>query len=153
MARLLTTMQLSGAKELQKTINSLLPELRKSAERAVLRAGAGPILSAAISGAKFKDETGQLRKSLGISVRSIRKNITARVGPRSGFGVTVNGKKHNPVKYAHLVEFGTSHSSPHPFIRTAIESAKSESASAIADGLDKHLSKVCAKLAKKGASK
>jgi len=36
------------------------------------------------------------------------------------------GKRINPVKYAHLVEFGTRHSRPYPFIRNAMSQKRSE---------------------------
>ena len=93
-------------------------------------------------------------KSIGTTVRKTRKGqTTARVGARTGFKTTVtrNGKPviADPVKYAHLVEYGTTHSAAKPFIRPAIESTQDQVMGAMATGYDKHLTKVVARIRRK----
>jgi HK97 gp10 family phage protein len=151
-------------KDVQKALAKLPEELMKSSEKSVIRAGAKPILKSAQ--AKVPQVTGLLKKSLGITVKKPRGESypTARIGARTGFqgkflGVRVSkskknfGKKYNsyqnPFKYVHLVELGTSHSAAKPFIRPAIDAAQNEVIDAMAQGLDKHLTRVAARLAKK----
>ena len=127
-------------------------ELRKSALSAVLRAGAAPIRKAAKINARHSRDTGLLEKSISLRV----KNGTARVGPARGLRQEVTrtdkrtGRKYkemaDPNNYSHLVEYGTSHSAAKPFIRPAIDSASGEVLAAMASGLDKHLTRVVARL-------
>lgn len=159
--------RLVGVREVQRTLDKLAPELMKSAERAVLRAGAKPILQAAKSKVPIvKKNGGLLKKSLGVNVKKVRGVTDARIGPRFGFRVSrgfaiarkdsKNRKKGeryeafaNPVKYSHLVEYGTSRTAAKPFIRPAVESASPKVVDAMADGLSKHLDRVAARLARR----
>ncbi len=137
-----------------------LPDaLRKSAETAVLRAGAVPIRKAAKANAAKSKDTGLLQKSISLSVKGKPGNRSARVGPAKGLRQKVTrtdkrtGKKYeeiaDPNNYSHLVEYGTSHSPAKPFIRPAIDSAEGETLDAMTTGLEKHLTRVAARLAKK----
>ena len=58
--------------------------------------------------ARVPRKTGRLRKALGRKVTTDRnsKRVTGVVGPRANFALVIGGKKVNPAKYAHLVEFG-----------------------------------------------
>lgn len=133
-------------------LDRLPGELRKSALSAVLRAGATPIRKAAKINARKSRDSGLLEKSISLRV----KNGSARVGPARGIRQQVTrtdkrtGRKYteiaDPNNYSHLVEYGTSHSAPKPFIRPAIDSASGDVLSAMATGLDKHLTRVVARL-------
>jgi HK97 gp10 family phage protein len=146
--------QLVGVKELQRSMNALAPELMKSAERAVLRAGAAPILKAAKQNAQSSRDSGLLYKSLGVNVKKVRGITDARIGPRTGMrqAVSRDGKPPriaNPANYSHLVEYGTSHSAAKPFIRPAVDSASPKVVDAMAQGLDKYLTRTAARLARR----
>lgn len=140
-----------------KSLDDLLPQFRKSAERAVLRAGAKPILKAAK--AKVPVNTGLLKKSLGVSVKANRDGwMSARVGPRKGFkSKNKSGRKRGQAKgktadaqeISWYVETGTPRARAQPFIRPAIDQAAGEVIDAMAAGLDQHLTRVAARLAKK----
>ena len=86
--------------------------------------------------AKARRVTGLLRRSLGRKVKLFKNGVAiAIVGPRVGFeqevqrgGRTVMSK---PTKYSHLVEKGTKHSKPQPFLRPAGEEQKGIVESAI----------------------
>jgi len=140
-----------GVRDLSRALDRLPDELKRSAENAVLRAGAKPILGAARS--KVAKASGLLKKSLGVNVKKMKGDTTARVGPRKGRGGKVKrGNREvfqNPTKYSHLVEYGTSHSAAKPFIRPAVESTQGAVVGAMAAGLDKHLTKVVRKLKSK----
>jgi len=141
-----------------KSLDDLLPQFRKSAEKAVLRAGAKPILKAAKD--KVPVNTGLLKKSLGVSVSANRSGwISARVGPRKGFksknltgrkkGKATEGKMADAQEISWYVETGTPRASAQPFIRPAIDQAANEVINAMAAGLDQHLTRVAARLARK----
>ena len=149
----------AGLRGVMSALDDLLPQLRKSAETAVLRAGAAPIRKAARANAAKCKDSGLLRKSIGLNIATVRGEKSARIGPQKGLRQKVTrtdkrtGKKReeiaDPNNYSHLVEFGTSHSSAQPFIRPAIDSAQGQTLNAMTAGLDKHLTRVAARLAKK----
>ena len=151
--------ELSGVRNVISALDRLAPALRKSAETAVLRAGAKPIEKAAKANASRSKDTGLLKKSIGMKIATVKGQKSARVGPRKGMRQEVTrtdkrtGKKYkeiaDPNNYSHLVEYGTSHSAAKPFIRPAIDSAQGETLNAMAAGLDKHLTRVAARLAKR----
>lgn len=143
---MITQVKIEGVREISRRLEKLADNYVKRAEKAALKSGAGPILKSSKNYAQASRDTGLLTRSLGISVRKVGGNFTARVGARSGFRKVVEGKVKNPVKYSHLVELGTSRSAAKPFIRPAIESAKGEVLEAMAAGLDKFLTNECAKL-------
>lgn len=150
-----------------RALDNLPEQYRKSAEKAVLRAGSKPILKAAR--AKVPVDTGMLKKSLGISVHANRSGwISARIGPRKGFKSkkSLTGRKRvratkrrrstwqerkmaDAQEISWYIETGTSHSPASPFIRPAIDEAQGEVIEAMASGLDKHLTRVAARAAKK----
>lgn len=147
----------SSVNALRKNLDSLPVHLQKVAEKAVLRTGANIILKAAK--ARVPVRSGILKKSLGVSVTSGKAGITARVGPRAGVkyryqtnktgrrGKT-KGKNINAQEVAFHIETGTPKMAAQPFIRPAIDDNKRQILEAMAQGLDKHLTKVCARLAK-----
>lgn len=121
------------------------------ASRDVLR----PMLSAAR--ARVSVRYGVLKKSLGIKTKKYRRSgtIVTALGPRSGFKVPVvdrrTGKTKlvNPQMYSHLVERGTQHSPPQPFLRPAWDGGKASAmkvyAQRILKGFDREAKKLVAK--------
>ncbi len=137
------SIKMHGMRELNRAFKRLPDELKKSGEKAVLRAGAKPINVAAK--AKAPVGTGLLKKSIGTNVKKVDGEVTARVGPRSGWKqeVTRNGQRvvSDPNKYSHLLEFGTSSIAARPFIRPAIDSTRGQVVGAMAVGLDKYVAR------------
>jgi HK97 gp10 family phage protein len=160
------TIDKGSLRDLMRSLDNLPKELQKSAEKAVLRAGGKPILAAAR--AKVPVDTGNLKKSLGVSVHANRAGwISARVGPRKGFkGKSKTGRKRERAakgkrgtfqenkladaqEISWYVETGTPRSAARPFIRPAIDSAAGAVLEAMAAGLDQHLTRVTARLARR----
>jgi HK97 gp10 family phage protein len=120
-----------------------------------------PIRKSAKGFAARSKDTGLLEKSIGLSVKKVGGQKSARIGPRKGMRKEVTrtdqrtGKTYkeiaDPNNYSHLVEYGTAHSAAKPFIRPAIDESQGEVITAMAAGLDKHLTRVAARLAKKSA--
>jgi len=145
--------KMDGFKQLERSLSKLPKALSDGVERSALRAGAKPIEKKAK--ASVAVSSGLLKQSLGTSVKKNRGgenkgNLSARVGARTGFGKTemVNGKpvRKDPVKYAHLVEYGTSRTAAKPFIRPAVESSKNEVLEGMAKGYEKGMARVSKKI-------
>jgi HK97 gp10 family phage protein len=166
-----TAIKITGINQLRRTIDRLPAELKKRAEVPVLRAGAKPINQAAKRKVNVGNEEfpGLLKKSLGIVVKKVKGIYSARIGARTGFKKSLgtkiarktNGKKvkgqpydayKNPTQYSLMVEMGTRHSAPRPFIRPAVDSTKGEVLGAMAGGLEKHLHRTAKRLAKKASA-
>lgn len=146
-------------------IDKLAPEFRKSAEKAVLLAGSKPILKDVkknLSGSPVKTRTGLLKKSMGVSIYTGQGGfVSARIGSRNGskykYAKNKTGRRHRNKKgkpiateeVAWYLETGTPKMAAKPFIRPALESAKGQVINNMAAGLDKHLTRVVARLAKK----
>ena len=145
---MIPTVKVDGIKELRRALDRLPKELQRASETTALREGMKPVLKTARGIAP--NDTGLLKKAIGLTVRKGKNGVTARVGARTGFKKEVkrNGKtvKADPSKYSHLVEFGTSHSAAKPFIRPAVESNTSAISDGIAKGYEKGLEKAIAKV-------
>jgi len=105
-------------------------------------AGCRPIRAAARS--RVPVRFGQLKKSIGTRVKVYPRGnaIWAGVGVRLGFLSVIDGKKVDPNKYAHLVEWGTKphilRGAMHPgakashFLRSAFDSRQAQAFSEVA---------------------
>ena len=123
--------KVEGLAGVMATLDALDARLRGKTLRKAGRAAGQIIVKAAKANARAADETGQLRKSIGVKVRLYRTtgNLLVVVGPRTGFKadrVRERNKwfrttmKVNPVRYAHLVELGTGRSRARPFLAPAL---------------------------------
>jgi len=141
-------MKITGINDVAKALQALPDEIRRNGEAKTLRAGARPMVKTAK--AKVSRESGTLRRAIGANVKKLRGVRTARIGARSGWGreVTVKGQTQyrNPTQYSHLVEYGTAHSAPKPFIRPAVETTQGEVVQEMAKALDKHVTNAVRKL-------
>lgn len=91
-------------------LTAALAAVEPKAARRATRAGINEITKLVLADARARvpRRSGQLKKSLGRRVRGYRRGevVSGIVGPRRGFRVVIGGVAVNPVKYAHLVEFG-----------------------------------------------
>ena len=142
-----------GGKELQDMLNTLPAKIERNIMRSALRAGAAVIRDAAR--ANINDRSGGLSKSVRVSTRARRGEVTATVkaGNKEAF-------------YAHMVEFGTlAHdipaakgsalnvagqprasvehpgAAPHPFMRPAVDEKQAEAIRAVGEQVRKRLTK------------
>lgn len=127
-----------------------LDGVEKKTKKKILRKAVGQAGKILLKAAKQRAQkkSGLLRKSLGRKVKVYRNSgvAVAIVGPRTGYRqeVSRDGRKpvmSDPIRYAHLVELGTSHSAAFPFLTPAIEEnaerIKDAMAGVIADGIAK----------------
>lgn len=111
-----------GLKRLKKELEGVPEKLRRKALRAGQTKASRIIITEARN--RVPVRFGLLKKSLGRKSKTYRKTgtVVSVIGPRKGFRTERVGQANiydDPVKYAHLVEYGTSHSSPKPFLRPA----------------------------------
>jgi len=107
MAKDSLSVKLTGATELQRAMDLLPNKLRNRVVPAALRAAGAPIRTKAR--ALVPRDEGDLRKSIGTKLARKRRQTTRLllVGARDRLTIGKDGKRKNPAKYAHLVEFGT----------------------------------------------
>lgn len=106
---------LVGDKELIAKLNSLGSKVYRKVIKQASRKAFAPVIKSARE--KAPKESGLLKKSIGVKQKAYPRNgrFVTIVGPRTGFAKTVvvntpfgpKKIKRDPVKYAHLVEFGT----------------------------------------------
>jgi len=111
-------------------VTSNIEELERRITRGVMREAltkSGRIM-AAKARAVAPVDTGTLKRSLKIAVKTSRKKgvVVARIGASGKEVRNAAGDDLHPARYLHLVEYGTRHSPPQPFMRQAFESTKGE---------------------------
>lgn len=121
--------QIVGEKALMKRLNALSSQgKRNRIARPAIREASGEIRKKAKANAP--KETGLLKKSIKNVVRTGKTGVYAVIGPANGFKQEVvrDGRTvmSDPAKYAHLVEYGTTHSAAKPYLRPAYDTTPSE---------------------------
>jgi HK97 gp10 family phage protein len=143
------TLELAGAKELEAALMGLKAVAAKAIVRPIMRGALKPVAQDAA--ARVKVKTGRLKRTIGIGFRLTKRqrktsakfaDFEAFVGPGLANKEDAKGWRH-----AHLVEFGTSHSAPQPYMRPAWQ----QNIQAVFNGLAAGMSKALEKIAKKKA--
>lgn len=152
---------------MNKILRSFHPRTRIEIMRGPMRSAARPVMVSAK--AKVVQRTGLLHRSIDRVVRTYKQsgNVTAVIGPEKSVRRPRGLGGGWPVKYAHLVEFGTapheirttfrgrrvtvSHpgTPPRPFMRPAMDENKSRVQQIIAKGAFRNISKHIGRLPKK----
>lgn len=114
-----------GFRRTQKSLEDIVQQVQRRAMKQALMKAAQPGLKAAR--AKVPTRHGHLRKALKKKGKTFGKfNAYVIVGPDRNYAAKVGGKTVKPVKYAHLVEFGTMEQAPEAYMRPAFESETAE---------------------------
>lgn len=145
--------KVTGLDGIQKKLKALPKAVERKVLRSALRAGAGVIRAEARDNVAV--DTGSLKKKIAVKEGDPKKyggGVVMSVGVEKGSffatrkrdggvkykrlrkGDKVQKKargKITPARYAHLVELGTAHSAPKPFLRPAVDSKKEETMAAI----------------------
>ena len=162
-------MPVRGSKETSRALRELSKQIGVPLA-ATSRFALQPTLKAARSNVKalpLKESSGALAASLVIKQkpRTSKVNPTFQVGPDSGFQRATQFGSRRPVKYAHLVEFGTAPhfqpgrgvvhpgTAPHPFMTPAYHSTKAEVVKRFGQKIGPEMEKRAAKLNAKAAKK
>ena len=118
------TFQLKGAKELETTLNDMGPKVAGNLGTKAVRAGAKPIVQEAKR--LVPVVTGQLKRSIiAVSVKSASDGVRA----------VLIGFRPPASRRAHFVEYGTSKSPAHPFMRPAMDARAADALRAMQEAL------------------
>lgn len=131
-----TSTNVSGLKELNKTLEQLPDKLQDRAVKNAMAAGARKIRDEAKRLVPVDDAV--LRDGIVVS-RKVKKS-------RTGKGNVVVGIRGDGRFYAHIIEFGRSNAAPQPFMRPALDNANDEALKAIGPKLGKEVEKQARKL-------
>lgn len=144
--------QIQGVEQVVARLGNVSKAVRNKILRKAINAATGPVYKAARANAKnvvnqaaSNDAVGQVMKSTGTLAKSIGRKVkiyrqsgvaVGIVGPRTGFKRTVTLKSGrelvvDPIKYSHLVEYGTRRSRAKPFLRPAWDQNKNAAADAL----------------------
>lgn len=121
--------KLNGLDGLVKELSKLGQKTKNQMLRPAVRAGAS------ILNKEMKKQApklrGLLKRSIGIKMKTYKNGTVAAIlGARRGYKVKIGTNQKgqalyaDPARYLHLVELGTSHSSPNPFMRRSIDATK-----------------------------
>lgn len=133
------TGKVEGLAEVLSALDGVDKKIRKKGVRKAVGQAGKIVLRAAK--ARVRKATGLLKRSLGRKTKVYRNSgvAVAIVGPRVGFKQQVQrgGKSvlSDPVKYAHLVEEGTSRAEALPFLRPALMQNAGQIQQAMADAI------------------
>ena len=126
--------RITGAAVLERVLKRLPGQISERLLANALRAGGRVIQEEAR--ARVPVKTGRLRDSI----------IVTKV-PSEGQGVVVTVGTSRKAPYGHLVEFGTRHSSPRPFLRPAFDARAGEALDKIGDTLGRAIDRAAERLA------
>lgn len=130
--------QIKGAKEMERLLKELGPQVANKVGDQTVRAGARPIVEEA-------------KRLVPVRTGELRDSITTQVSKRNGGDkerVALIGFKRPASSRAHLIEFGTSHSAPHPFLRPAMDAKHREALNEMGKVMARGITREAKKLAK-----
>ena len=103
--------EIRGLRQIHLNLHEVREKIEREINRQALRKAARPALRQAKANARASDETGTLRRSLGVKIKTVKRanKVIIYVGPRTKRARTgPDGRKRDPIRYAHLIELGTS---------------------------------------------
>ncbi len=151
-----TTIKIDGLRDLGEAMRGLSADVNKKIAFAGVLAGANVIKKKAIAKAPKSEkphfvrllasDRGANADAVLVQPGNLKKNIVNKrqKSPLTAeYIVTVRGKKKDgyAARYGRLVEFGTVHHAPEPFLRPAFDTGKEEAVQAIASRLDARVKK------------
>jgi len=136
----------SGLKELNRTLEQLPRKLQDQAVKNAMAAGARKIRDEAKNLVPVR--TGTLKENIVVS-RTVKKGGKRR----SLKGSVVIGIKDEARFYAHLIEFGTSQTSAQPFLRPAFDAKHDEALQVIGKKIGDQVEKKARKLSGMSSAK
>ena len=137
---------ITGYKRLVRQFAALGSGGQNRVMRPSLRAGTKPMVKVIRS--LVPVDEGLLKKSIGTQINTYKRSgaVIIRIGARSGFSeIDEDGKKRDPIRYAHLVEGGTIFQGPRSFLRAGMDSTRGTATTIINKEVGKRVKKELAK--------
>ena len=129
-------------KMMRSQFSSLNDAYQTKALQSAIRAAAIPMRDTAKTKASGFKLTGALEQDIKVKTHRRRGTVESAVGVE---------QRSRRSSLGHLIEFGTSHSVPRPFLRPAFDENKGKSAEIFAMQLRKNMSRIVARAKKQGA--
>jgi|TARA_R100000655_G_scaffold35790_2_gene69586 HK97 gp10 family phage protein len=131
-----------GMRELQKALKQIPYEVKRNKlMMAVFRQAAKPIIAQAR--ANINNDEGDLKRSIkAFSTRASRRLPALYVGPKATGGSAKKNNQRGGGFYGAMVEYGTAHAAPHPFMRPAWEMKQNAAGAILLEGARKVVEKV-----------
>jgi HK97 gp10 family phage protein len=144
------SIELIGDKQLFKALLELTNDSAIRVMRPSISKALTPVKRQAKQNVKPHRQSGLLNKAISKKAGGKRRSSKAwgKIYIKSK-PATWEGKKRNPVRYAHFLEFGTRNARAHPFMRTAMASSKGQVAAILAMEGRVNLAKFAGKLRKR----
>lgn len=104
--------EVRGFKQVHKNLHEVREKIEREINRIALRKAVKPALRQAKANARESDDTGTLRRSIGVKLKTYKRKgkVVIYAGPRTNKARTgPDGRKRDPIKYGHLIELGTKH--------------------------------------------
>jgi len=133
------TFNIEGAKEMERVLDLLGPQIARSLGQAAARAGAKIIVEEAKR--LVPVQTGDLKESIVIKALPNRARGEDQAGVLIGFEKPTS-------RIAHLVEFGTSNSAAQPFMRPAMDGKAPDALDAMGKSMAAGIKREANKLSK-----
>lgn len=103
--------EIRGLRQVHLNLEELQKKVEREINRVALKQASKPMVRQAKANARASDETGTLRRSLGVKIKTVKRKgqVVIYAGPRTKRARTgPDGRKRDPIRYAHLIELGTS---------------------------------------------
>ena len=145
------SVNLADVRRLERRLKALAGQPARHAMRRATGNAATPMVKAAKR--LVPRDTDLLWESLGKKGVTYKQSgtVLVLVGPRASVkGTDIYGHKRWPVKYAHMVEFGTRHSAAKPFLRPAFDATAGRAREQMVTLGLKEIEKEARKLAARG---
>jgi HK97 gp10 family phage protein len=139
------TFKVEGLKECEEALNALPLATTKNVLKRAMMAAAQPVVATAA--ARVKKRTGKLGRSITVSTKLSRRQ--RRATPKDSSVEVYVGA--GPLPHAHMLEFGTVHSAPEPFLRPAIDAQGMQVLKIFRDDLKAEIDKAMQRQARKAA--
>lgn len=139
------TFKVEGLKECEEALAALPAATTKNVLRRALKSAAEPVVNTAQQ--RVEKRTGQLGRSITVSTKLSRRQ--RRATPKDSAVEVYVGA--GPLPHAHMLEFGTVHSAPEPFLRPAIDAQGMRVLRIFRDDLKAEIDKAMARQARKAA--
>jgi HK97 gp10 family phage protein len=110
------TFKVEGLKECEEALKALPLATSKNVLRRALTHAAEPVVKSAQQ--RVEKRTRRLEQSITVGTKLTRRQRKAAAETKTGVEVYVGA---GPLPHAHMLEFGTAHQAPEPFLRPAVD--------------------------------
>jgi HK97 gp10 family phage protein len=140
------TFKVEGLRECEEALTELTLATSKNVLRRALTHAAEPVEKSAQQ--RVQKRTGKLGASIRVGTRLSKRQRKAAAETKTGVEVYVGA---GPLPHAHMLEFGTAHSAPEPYLRPAVDANGKRMIEIFRNDLKAEIAKAVQRLQRKAA--